>query len=1448
MLSGELDELTIDEIGESDERAEFRVRRGGATEIRLVRCSPNDTGSWTVAALRSKGVLAAIARHTRAGRQVRLLTTLPAPLLHELGSRARHSTNAKEFLEHHLLDDLRERFEELASPTGFGSLETAWEALRALRVESHNETNLSRANAALAATLLCGAPGVSVANLLGEFLATKQGVRIDAVLLEEHLAEYGLRSARAEPHAATVTRIRQLTEGWLGRLDRQLLDPPIPRHEAAELARRLNGPERVFLLTGRAGGGKSAVLHQLATGIDMPILGFRLDEYGSFSSTTALGELLDLKGSPTSALETVARGEPCVLIIDQLDAVSELSGRMPERFSVIDDLIREALAFPSMRIVLACRSFDADHDHRIRTLADSPDVVRWEVNDLSHDQINEAMRGMGLDVSVLDASQLRLFGLPLNLVLLKTVGGEGLSFGTSRQLFAAYLEEKRRACLRRDRGIRFDQIVNAVAEAISARQNLYVQTAVLDREGLAPGLEVMVSEHVLVKEKEKIAFFHEAFFDYAFARVWTTRDQSLVDLLLNGGQEIFQRAQIRQIMNHLRDDDPERFVREVKELLLDGQVLYHLKHVVVLLLGEIDAPTAGECEMVLEILDGDPPFANQIWKALRTAHWFRRLDGEGLIERWLTGKDEGRRSRAIEIMTGGVREEPDRVAELLSPHSEAAEYADWLFLIVRGGLETGSRSLYELVRAAVRENRHRRWQRGLWVFARELTESKPEWALELLAAHLIERPGVNDLNDEGKVDALTDTDYFLLKLARESILAAPQRFCDLFLPYLRQVMALCSLSDERPIRDRHFGYRLPGGNEHELDEVLFHGAATAIRVLVEADLEVALPHLETLEKDPHDGAQWLLYQGLCAAGERLASWAAEILLQGAHRLQSGYISGPEWTTREVLLAISPSLPEELFARLEEVVLNFPTSKVTRRPVYCVFTLLSAMEDGPLSEFGRRRLAKLRCIYEMDQPPAPKGVQVGWVKSPVPASAFEWMTDDQWLRAIAKHNGQKSVDDWTDPVGGAAELAQGLEQEVGKDPERFGRLVLRLAGDAHPAYTSAVLRGLEKAERPEHAVLAFDAVRHIAALGRVQDDRWLGEPLRHYLAEVPTDIVEILIDRAVSSDRPSERLLASSEDSFTGPERLHTAAINSGRGCAAAALASILCQDADGMRTALVAPHLTTIAGDESPAVRVCAASLVHAALRHARTPAMQAFGTLIDSDDQLLATRPVQSLILRVGYEDEALVLPVINRMLGSDTPETREAGGGIAAFAAMQWGLAEPFEAVLRSEDPAQRKGAALVCAHRLPNADDRTIARQGLELFLTAPEEDVRTAAGEVAMALRGVRLEPFRAIIAQLIHSAAFEGALPQLLITIEQAPDRVDDLAAACARRLVEAHAEQLGDIRLGLAADSMSVSELLVRAYAQATSPGRRREVLELLSNMLLLDAHGTAEVIGELDR
>ena len=593
--------------------------------------------------------------------------------------------------------------------------------------------------------------------------------------------------------------------------------------------------------------------------------------------------------------------------------------------------------------------------------------------------------------------------------------------------------------------------------------------------------------------------------------------------------------------------------------------------------------------------------------------------------------------------------------------------------------------------------------------------------------------------------------------------------------------------------------------------------------------------------DPYETSQFLLYRGLSAGGKYFADWAASLLLQGGRRLNCGYVSDVNWVARELVRTIAPYVSDALHQQLEYLFRDLQNG-------YSAFKFLSALDESRLTPAGRRRLGEYRRKFNEDAPSKPFGITGGVIGSPIPYDAAQKMTDEQWLKAIAKHDSNET--NWSNFTGGARELSGLLRDQVAVDPARFAQLTLRLTPGVNSSYTNALLMGFGDAKVSDTTEpLVFEAVRHIASLRQADNDRFLGTALQKYYREVPLDLVELILDRTLHAPNPIDNSPVIIRDGTDG----HSAAdmymngINTARGSLAVVLGNLLLADSDGQRTDLVMPHLSEMASDPVLSVRSCVAHTLFAALRYARPEVLAALESLIQADDRLLATELVQQLMISIGDVNPEVIDPIIQRMLASEDVEAREAGGAIAAFAALEWDRPDLIKQVL-SGDFHVRKGIAQTVARLVADTSNDELATETLIRLMSDDVDEVRKEVATVALILRNHPLRPFVKLLTALIDSPSYVHASTQLLITLEHAPDKIDGLVLKASQRFLSVFGNDAADIRTGAAADAHYVSKLVVRGLAQCQSRIHRAALLDVLDQLLELGVYGINDAIEKSER
>jgi hypothetical protein len=585
-----------------------------------------------------------------------------------------------------------------------------------------------------------------------------------------------------------------------------------------------------------------------------------------------------------------------------------------------------------------------------------------------------------------------------------------LDFKSATDLFDFYWERKEAAVRERLRGLSsWPEVISRMCQAMSAGQSLSVPVSELDN--LRPTVDAMISENVIDKENARLAFFHQAFFDYAFARTWLTQQTSVVAFLLGGEQSFFRRAQLRSLLALLRDTDPARYGQELRELLASQRIRFHLKELAFSFLGDQPDPIDAELGILLQYFDGrtttgESRYAFRAFR--RSSACFRRLVDTGKVAEWLGSTDTDLVNAAVTILGDHQREAPDKVGALLEPHCAAG--GDWparLGWIARVGDWSASRGFFELMLQLVTDGTlETAGVADSTMLTYVLPQKKPEWANEMLAAVLRRAWAKNQpspLDSIAYLGPATDPSW-ILRCAELS----PSSFVLLVVPVMIEIIAASMGGPDADGRkDRIWPYLMYGG-AHDLQGALMEAAVSAVRSVATTDGVLFADTSAMLRKANSETCDFLVANGCAAAGAAFADEAADFLLERDSRLQLGYMDAPRAVSQELIRAISPHCAEDRFQSLEQRLINYLPDWERRAENLQMrgsagWRLLHALPNDRTSDTAKKRLGELDRKFGESWTETPKGVITGFVGPPIPAESVKRMSDEQWLRAIRKYN-------------------------------------------------------------------------------------------------------------------------------------------------------------------------------------------------------------------------------------------------------------------------------------------------------------------------------------------------------------------------------------------------------------------------------------------------------------
>lgn len=1522
MLHGEAESIRIEDPGVA--KAEFVLTKDGKRALHQAKRSHPD-GKWSLSSLsggETELLQSIFAQLSGNDARFVFVSSSDARELAELIERAIHSESVKEF-ETRFIGTKKEAalFAKLRKIWNDTDVATARDVLRRVEVRTMDEKSLEESVKFGLSALFLADPDV-VAQVLWKIADDSIHKTVTREELIDNLERQGFQLRRLTNSNAAPALIAQVTDRYLDSVRRKLIRKAlIPRSATQTLLQRLQENKASdSVLTGTAGSGKTGCVIEVVDELrkrDVPVavLAFRLDRLKPVSNTAELGQQLGLEESPALVLAAAAKGGEAVLVVDQLDAVSTASGRNSDFFDAVEALLNEARGLRNrvnLHVVVVCREFDWQNDHRLRRLL-SRQHAKVEVSAFSPDEVKAVLEAEGFRMNLFHSSQLALLRLPQNLSLFLEAGfdpSKSPRFNTAKELFDRYWDAKRRAVAARTRPLpdQWGEIIQALTEEMTTTQQLSVARGKLDRFS-ADYLQQMASEGVLTFDGERYGFGHESFFDYCFARHFVADQRSLCDFLVASEQHLFRRAQVRQVLAYLRDANKPRYISELRQLLEDKRIRTHIKDLALAFLLNVSDPTDDEWLLLEPWLNSElaalakgeansDKFATLVWKRFFFSQsWFDLADGRGLVASWMAS--DAFANTATDYLRIHQRHAGDRIAELLEP--SVGRGGEWQLRIQHifqwADLEN-SRKLFDLflrliddgtlddARDPVAVNS------TFWSMLYGLAQARPDWIGEVLAHWLRRRKQLlltsRKGNERPDWSNLFGHDQFGAEHFHKSAERFPREFVRHVLPVVLEIADAATFdgTQDPPKRDGIWPLFFQTRYE-DADDACLSSLISALRLLAKQSPKELTTIVTDLRNRNTYVANVLLLNIYAAAADVLAEQAAATLISEPWRFHCGFSDSPYWISMELIKEISPHLCPTSREQLEEVILNYSPDYERSKNGYKLrgrssFSLLSAIPEALRSEKANSRYKELRRKFQMPDM-SPSGIQGGTVTSPIKKSAAEKMTDEQWLKAFAKYDSEYSHHPRDFLRGGAWELAGMFRDFVRNEPERFARLCLKLPRETNPAYLERAIDALKETSAP------LDLKFELCRKGFAEHPNDCGKAIVDLLGSIkerlPDDLIAMLCWFATEHPDPEQELW--NKEALAGKEYyggdILTHGINTVRGRAAEAIRDLILSDSNYIARFL--PVLSKLTTDRSVAVRACVASTLLAVARSDWPLALRLFNSLVQPVNS--STRKLEKLrqnipsvfgLRRVLRSFDSILSKYLvndDRLLGTEY---------VDRF--IYYALRDHFshvrpivERMLRSQDSrvrkagarlaslgaiyhhdqsliaealkgnaAQRLGVAQVASSNIADVGCRSWCEAQLLKLFNDADADVRRESASCFHKLKDASFENYRDLVSAFAESKAFETNSSSILFALQESSEKLPGITATVCEKFISRFAREARDIRTSRAGDVHMVAKLIFRTYHQHQTDRWSSKCLDLIDQMCLEGLQEVSTGLAEFER
>lgn len=1500
VLRGSASALQFEGTGAGFDGFEFLLLKETTSQWHQVKIS-NTAGNWTTNRLKTLGVLDAFKKRLAFGVRsdsCHFVSQDPSNSLRDLTDRARTASDFANF--HSILSKVLSRDFREISDNWETDAQTAFSWLRRIYFRIESEEGLDEAIEAYAGLTIAHESSL-VFGTLRTYMEERFNKLVTTDVLRRELPDYGLALKHWELDETLPERLQASTHEYLTSFNPVRLERLILRKETELVLHELLNPDgaKVILLTGSAGSGKSVIIQQVIQVLQsdrIAHVAMRADAHLEVATSEELGiRLTSRQENPVVTLKGVSASQLSVMVIDQVDAVSEISGRQKQLKSLILRMLGDAEKLKTVKVLCACRAFDLDNDARLKALSARQSVLRLEVAPLSWEQdVAPRLQVCGVDPGELSQNERKLLELPLNLGLYLEVHDEGQHFGSRNDLFARLLTKKRRS-ISQTRALvwSLEEPLEALSKWMSTRQTLQATPSCLRK--FVNASDILASENLIVVKEGKIQFFHESFFDYLYALGFVEESQTLTELLLSDEQHLFRRTQVRQVLEALREDKRERYLEEVRQLFSNRRIRFHIKLAVAQWMGALENPTPSELQIVLRLDTSNERFTLLVRSALfQKTGWFDIVNAAGLPIRELYSAHAKRMADAIQWLTSLVSVRSLEIMKLLTGWCMAADTENRAKRLLHALAYVGGNKLDNEFLALL--------GRLLDACPQAVFNFEDDFAISTIFERLFETDSTIaaqvvsrylrrwfDLHPVGH----PFTEELKIPMSRLSEMAEsePDIFVLATIEALQSTIARLDSSQASPLDGEH----IPRQRDPQFSIAgnFFNYFHTAIVAVAAREPGSAARWLNTLNPPTHEVFLHLQLSAIAASPMALASRLVP-LLSAPRLFSSGWLHAPHQVFAIAARAALPHLEADKRLLVEARILSdvselksaaalvasgpesgtvsYSNAKSQalsqlRRSGREQLLILSSIGRELLSPKASARLSELQRKFESSAVTDSDESQSTAVATPrIMADTAQLLTDEDWLSVISKSEVEEKRAIGKRHWGGSQALATRLRGLAEDSPARFATLTEKIPDDAPPVFIYEIISGirLSDVDGVEQSI-----VRALLGLHRRRGHPWGVEITevvkRHSALAVDDELYEALCWYARFGHQPPtefhfrrtrrptlafDALLGSSDD-------LGVEALAGARGNAVTALSSVFQTLPERRATAplLIEKMVET---ELELSVRYVLVFLVEAflpddvilcamLLRKLAIPP-DSFGPLIVRGSlSTLTTRAGARMLKAIAGAAPATAEELITALVASEDEYLRATGAYyLIARSYYDDNYVTKADALLRVY-PEYNKLAADGASEAIVEGELTQRALAAIGGYFASSDWETRSNASGVFWEVPPENFAKFTDLARDYVNSNAFQDDPSAFFNALDEAASDVSELVILAAEKLVMR--DGIGNVSMHPEKDLSELIGLLSKTYALTEySPALRKRFLDVLDFMLSHEIHSVEDTLTAHER
>lgn len=1265
LIREELASVTVEPLGQNSDYVEFiSEQRDGHIKFYQCKASNNDHSAWSIADLKKHDVFQrAKAIITDNNKNLYyFISPLPYKQLDELCKRARTNSNPEEFIRYQLTNEpIKKLFSDCIKEFGLDQNNSS-DVIKAVYLLSHCyfEQHITGTEAEQDLNTNFGilfTGKASTVRVLLEQYANSTG-RYGIKITPNDIINY-LESQDIHPrnHQNSDTVLGQIQSLNLTHWDsyHAVHEKFVHRTETDQIIESINNGHSV-ILHGKAGSGKSGCIEETIDYLKKSgilYLSIKLDKHPPQISADTYGQSLGLPESPVFCLSKLSAGKPCVLILDQLDALRWTNNHSSSALDVCKELFFQArsvnLTFgSSVSILVASRTFDLENDkglNRLFDLSNSPDNLKWDKISVSLFKTEQIIQIIGEKYNQLSPRLQKLLLTPSSLYVWSKLeeSSQKNKISSVFELMGTWWKQIQQACV--NNGLTLGNIIACKNKIVMLMENssIFSLPRVLFPDELSE-IDLFISSGLLSNNSasKSISFTHQSFLDYFVTadflqKIYT--GTNLTDLIgERNNQTPLIRYRLLGILQCLIESNLDLFIKQCNLLLEASSVRYYFKCTVFEVIGQCESPSSE----ILNIIDNyiqKPEWKSYITSVVLYCHpqFIMRLPE--------LAADHFPSDQCLALLRSINRQCPDFVADKLRPFSLQSYDQDCkIFSTLCTDPFDDSDSMFDL-RIQILKNNLSLFQHSYVLYS--LLDHQSIRSIKIFSILIENWP--NEIISKLRLGRPEKLSLYSKQYTWEIITELFPLICNATRNYCLQ------WSDYYPISD----YQDWIENEHDesivrsIVEIIKHAFAECAQSMSDILIEFIRSIKYPISPVGHECVMHAMLNLPTDYADQVIKW---ILINTDNKIFVFTADGSNFLSylSQILQKFSPACSLDLFQKLEQYIVTWKESSTRMIEIFHTrFTarkehkeyhesayyaywghfqkaLLPYMDYSRLSSYSKQLLEVVNRNTWIRLPYFYQGYTISPCKVVIsPIEAHSKMVSDQaWLRIISTPTSKMCLH-WKISETSSFHLqadhvafASTIGKQAKQNPMRFIKLALSFPENCYEGYISNILYALYDMapSDPFDIELVSAVIRRYGHCTSHNISIAISNVIEKNAAKVwPDDILLLLSNIAINHPNPDAdqyNVTSNHDPAHKSAESLLYNSINCARGCALHAISALLCKHynlADQFKDIILsASH------DPHPAVRFAVMSCVFPYYNIDPSFATQLFNSLIDSDIRLL--------------------------------------------------------------------------------------------------------------------------------------------------------------------------------------------------------------------------------------